>query len=302
MCFLKAPAIVIGTCILAVALLGAYWMNNQHPQQPQQQSQPAPQVQTPPINQFDGIQNDSEGYNKHAWGTPFETFKNDIIKSMSMDIAKNWSKTPEGRILWQGMEYDSVEEIFNKEKLVTDWSVKAYHSDLHQDSLEQLGTNTLIAMGHIEHVPAWPSDDMKAGRPQAKYEPRDMLAYYDDKDGVYYVFHKGSLYFASAKVSSDPSDILKSKYQFVGHEEFGTTYGDLHDRFSLDLYKRGQTNTRVYYVSCPNSRFLIYIPSAYLYQLGAEVSATVRADNEQQEQAARAAQAQTDSETHKQVQ
>lgn len=227
----------------------------------------------PIVFQFSDQQNDLEGYNQFQWGMKFEDFKKIIIEQKK--------KT----------DSDYTERKFNKFFGYTKGGIPQFYED-HNN----IGYFTTIATNYILRVPSDSTSNDKYYALQ-EFMPTSFSIFFDSENSTYYYFNNDLLCFISTNVTTDPSEQLKTKHTFISSLFFGSADAN-NGKYQIDLYRRNQTNTRiynVYYQMTPKqgdiitgitSRFIIYIPSSYLNSLSSEIANKVATARQAQNQAA----------------
>ncbi len=205
-----------------------------------------------PFIAFEGVQNDTGGYDGFPWGTTVADF----------------------------------------DKLATERN-KAFEEESFDSGDFLLDSAT--AIWYIEQVPDSGFGHGGGYDPELKYEPA-LATRTDMTSMAIYKFYKDKLALVSVPLDSDPTESLRSKYEFSNSIQFRSGMSaTVNGTYTLDLYKRGNTNTRVYNAtysedSGRTQHMLIYVPSAVLYEIGAQISADVEADRAEQSRQAQAVQ------------
>jgi hypothetical protein len=216
---------------------------------------PQPAITSQTVNPFGNSQNDAEGFSKHAWGQSVDDFKSSFIQTRQTTDAA-YSEASFNSALGEGCSSED----------------------------QYLSYYAWRAMEKLEEVPG---DGDSAYFADKRFLPDVNVVFCDYKELSDYFFYKGKLAYVVVAVDSDPTPTLSAKYSVIGTTSF-TTSDRLNGLYEITLYKRGATNTRIYDVaysmkdSPMKSRFLIYIPTRTLYELGAEVTAKVSAAKVQQ--------------------
>jgi flagellar motor switch protein FliM len=134
-----------------------------------------------------------------------------------------------------------------------------------------------------------------------------MMVFYDKAERTYYFFYKDRLALVAVDVFTDPNEQLRKKYQSVNTSSF-ISNEVFQSRHSVELFKRGSTNTRVYSVSSVmatagwSSRFLIYIPDVSWKELGSDVNAKIAAEQLSEENSQKDSRRNAQQETNRKVQ
>ena len=217
-------------------------------------------------------QNDTEGYDQHPWDCTIDEFRHAVADGRPTSSPAY-------------AEHDSDEGY-------TDLSGNGFPSSDEFGAHSYLGYYTVVVMHYLEQVPSigfgrrqpLPGEGYFADPLRV---PDEIIAFYDKSNEMYYFFYKKRLAYVSIPVDSDPAETLRSKHGFIGHSSFhsGDTFSG---EYAIDLFKRGDTNTRIYSVHyrredvALEQRFLIYIPTSTLYRLTAEVRAKVQAAKQEE--------------------
>lgn len=219
--------------------------------------------QTPPPPTFGAEQNDSEGYNKIAWGTSLSDFDK-VQRAASATLVhdqlpfvsnsefapSSYQSEPNGRFVSE--ESKMVAKLFG----VPDAKRSIAGVDLSD-------TNWVLVPKKFQSV---------------------------KKDDVEYVFYDGKFSMAFSQLNARSYDAVKaelaSKYAEMGTVSDSWVLQQLEenpDKMGLQatIYKRGQTNTRVFLIKevehmsigmKSTSVYLLYVPNAYYEAIRAEIA------------------------------
>jgi hypothetical protein len=240
---------------------------------------------------FQATQNDADGYNRHPWGQSRSEFARsfEAQEKTCSELTSATFRKP-------------VPDGFNG-----DWL--AWYSSGSADSngnRYHIWYFTMLVLDKLEKIPN--ANPLGAFVNESHWT--DALTVCADKpEDTYYFFNNNRLVLVAAEVpsgfttraeaaqylasgrggASDPDELLKSKYQYVSSEEFtvdSKSAGD-HGPHTVKLFKRGNTNTRIYSVlswwNWGQTRFLIYVPNAYYQQIGTGVNAAVLRENDEEQ-------------------
>jgi hypothetical protein len=140
------------------------------------------------------------------------------------------------------------------------------------------------------------SDIGAGGQPELVFFPSQetapkMTSYHPQDDGPYFGYYHGKLAWASTRVEGDFQQVqadIERKYS-GGMDVSASAWGEasnqqgvaVEDAYVGKLYKRGNTNTRIYLIQYlihrhPMRVYLLYVPNAYLTAIRDEWWATFR--------------------------
>jgi hypothetical protein len=201
---------------------------------------------------FEPVQNDLEGYNHHPWGQRLDDFKLSSQGKTCVELSAAKFDEP----LPNGWSDDLA------------WWSQTGHLTWHY---------TLLVLDQSDNVP-----NRYGEFGDKKYWTKEMRVFDDEAERTYYFFYKDRLALVAIDVATDPDEQLRKRYQSVKTSSF-IDDGLYKSRHSIELFKRGSTNTRIYSVSSVmatagwSTRLLIYIPDVSWKELGSDVNAKIAA-------------------------